>query len=81
MKHAAHKKQVWQPDLKAIGTTTVGERGQVVIPANVRRRAGLRAGDKMVVFVHPAGPLFMMPIKTMKGFVSHLVKRFGSIKS
>jgi len=31
------------------GTTTVGERGQVVIPADVRRRMNIKAGDKLLV--------------------------------
>lgn len=64
----------------AVGTTTVGERGQVVVPANIRAHAKLKAGDKLVVFVHPAGPVFMLPVKAMKGFVNQMVKKFGALK-
>lgn len=32
------------------GTTTVGERGQVVIPAEIRKRMKLVTGDKLLVF-------------------------------
>jgi AbrB family looped-hinge helix DNA binding protein len=35
------------------GSVTVGERGQIVIPAEARKRAGLSAGDKVLVFMHP----------------------------
>ena len=35
------------------GSVTVGERGQVVIPAEARKVHGLHAGDKLLVFRHP----------------------------
>lgn len=38
---------------KILGTTTVGERGQVVIPAEARTEMGISGGDKLVVFGNP----------------------------
>jgi AbrB family looped-hinge helix DNA binding protein len=38
-----------------MGAATVGERGQVVIPAEARERLDIKPGDKLLVFVHPAG--------------------------
>ena len=38
-----------------VGAATVGERGQVVIPAEARERTGIKSGDKLLVFIHPAG--------------------------
>ncbi len=35
---------------KILGTTSVGERGQVVIPAEAREELEIKAGDKFVVF-------------------------------
>jgi len=35
---------------KILGTTTIGERGQVVIPAEAREALEVQAGDKFVVF-------------------------------
>lgn len=35
------------------GVVTVGERGQVVIPADARQELGLKAGDKILVMRHP----------------------------
>ena len=35
------------------GSVTVGERGQVVIPAEARKQSGFEAGDKLLVFRHP----------------------------
>ena len=36
-----------------LGSVTVGERGQIVIPAEAREAYGLRGGDKVLVFHHP----------------------------
>lgn len=35
---------------KFLGAVTVGERGQVVIPAEIRRSFKVKSGDKLVVF-------------------------------
>ena len=37
------------------GTATVGERGQIVIPAQARETCGIQPGDKLLTFIHPAG--------------------------
>jgi len=42
------------------GTVTVGERGQVVIPAEARRQFGVESGDKLLVFSHPMSHWFCM---------------------
>lgn len=38
-----------------MGASTVGERGQVVIPAEARERLNIKPGDKLLVLAHPAG--------------------------
>jgi AbrB family looped-hinge helix DNA binding protein len=35
---------------KIFGTTSMGERGQVVIPSEAREELGIKAGEKFVVF-------------------------------
>lgn len=35
---------------KICGTVTVGERGQVVIPAGIRKSFKIKPGDKLIVF-------------------------------
>ena len=42
------------------GTVTVGERGQVVIPAEARRQFGIETGDKLLVFNHPISRCFSL---------------------
>ena len=36
-----------------VGAVTVGERGQVVIPAEARKRCAVEPGDKLLVFIDP----------------------------
>ena len=35
------------------GAATMGERGQVVIPAEARKDCHMESGDKLLVFTHP----------------------------
>ncbi len=35
------------------GTVTVGERGQIVVPAQAREEFDINPGDKLLVFRHP----------------------------
>ena len=35
------------------GTVTVGERGQIVVPAKAREEFDINPGDKLLVFRHP----------------------------
>jgi len=37
------------------GSVTVGERGQVVIPADARKELGIEAGDRLLAFRVPNG--------------------------
>ncbi len=37
------------------GVVTVGRRGQIVLPAELRRECNIKPKDKLLVFSHPAG--------------------------
>ena len=37
------------------GTTTIGERGQIVIPAEARKEFGLKPGDQVIAFGNKVG--------------------------
>jgi len=55
------------------GAVTVGERGQVVIPAEARKRQHIEHGDKLLVFGHPHGlGLFVLKASDMETMVSTL---------
>lgn len=42
------------------GSTSVSDKGQVVIPAEAREAFGLRRGDKLMVFAGPHGHTLML---------------------
>ena len=45
---------------KCYGSATLGERGQVVIPAEARQELGLGPGDKLLVFGRRAQGIVLM---------------------
>jgi len=62
------------------GAVTVGERGQVVIPAEARRDADITAGDKLLVFRHePGGGVALVKLDSLHQhmrFVQRLMSEF-----
>jgi AbrB family looped-hinge helix DNA binding protein len=59
-----------------VGSVTVGERGQVVIPAEAREQMGLQSGDKLLAFCHPTKQMVCLckvtMIERMRAFLSRL---------
>lgn len=53
------------------GAVTVGERGQVVIPAEARAELGIKQGDKMLIMKHPAyNGLIVAKLEAFQGFLN-----------
>jgi AbrB family looped-hinge helix DNA binding protein len=63
------------------GTTTLGEKGQVVIPAEAREAMGLKKGDKLLVFGMEHGLLSLSTLPGLERVVSHLTKRLDVVRS
>lgn len=55
------------------GTTTVGERGQVVIPKEAREKLALKTGDRFLVVEH-YGKIVLMPEKEMRSMIEKITK-------
>lgn len=57
------------------GSVTVGERGQIVIPADARAELGIQAGDKLIVMRHPVHKgLMVFKFDSMRAFLDELSK-------
>ena len=55
-----------------IGSVTVGERGQVVIPAEARESMSINASDKLLVFKAPVdGVLIIAKPETFERMLAH----------
>ncbi len=66
------------PDARSVedyfyGAVTIGERGQVVIPAAARKHHGLEPGEKLLVFRHPhARGIMLARIEDVEALVTEL---------
>lgn len=53
------------------GSVTVGERGQIVIPADARHKYSISPGERLLVFGHPNNVgLMMVKMSGMSAFIS-----------
>jgi AbrB family looped-hinge helix DNA binding protein len=61
-----------------LGTVTVGERGQIVIPAEARKKLNITTGDKLFIMSHPSGEGFVaFKMDAMREFIDHLAAGLG----
>lgn len=63
------------------GTATVGDRGQVVIPAEARKKFSIAPGDKMLVLSHPSGGIVLCKIDAMKEIFSRIQEDLEKLES
>jgi AbrB family looped-hinge helix DNA binding protein len=62
-------------------TITVGERGQIVIPADMRKELEIQPGDELVAMSHPEkNAVMIFKIDDMRGFISRLSEELGKVK-
>jgi AbrB family looped-hinge helix DNA binding protein len=59
---------------------TVGERGQVVIPAAIREQIGLTAGDRLMVFTKHGQVICLVPTSSMRALVDVLNEQLKDIE-
>lgn len=53
-------------DGHSMGSTVLGERGQMVIPKDIRERLHLKSGARLLVMNHPNGPIIIFPLDQMQ---------------
>lgn len=64
------------------GSATVGERGQIVIPAEARKRFSIHPGDKVLVMGHPhGGGIVVCKIDAMRDIFSSMLTDLEKIES
>ncbi len=57
------------------GTTTMGARGQVVIPAEARKELGLKPGDRILVMGKFGKVLGLMKADEIENFISMIMDK------
>ena len=72
------------PEMKGrgavFGTTTMSEKGQVVIPAEARKALGLEKSDKLLVFSMGGEMLALVKLTSLERFTSHMAGRLETIR-
>lgn len=64
------------------GSATVGERGQIVIPAEARKRYNINPGDKVLVLGHPtASGVWVCKIDAMREVFSTMLSEIEKLES
>jgi AbrB family looped-hinge helix DNA binding protein len=66
---------------KVYGVVTVGKRGQVVIPAQIRKDYQINPGDKLFVIAKDPGPVAFVPTQKFSKFLEHTAQLAEIIKS
>ncbi len=64
---------------KVYGTVTVGERGQVVIPADLRKSFKVKAGDKLIVLAKH-DMISLVPAEEFNRFLEHAAELIAKFK-
>lgn len=62
------------------GKSTLGPKGQIVIPINIRKHLQIKEGDKFLVLGMPNGGVTFIPMKKFNYLIAHLNKQIQKIK-
>lgn len=63
----------------SLDIVTLGERGQIVIPASVRERFHLEAGDKLMIFCK-GQMIGLMPTEQLRAHVDELATKLAAME-
>ncbi|MBP9869500.1 AbrB/MazE/SpoVT family DNA-binding domain-containing protein [Patescibacteria group bacterium] len=64
-----------------IGMTVMGERGQLVIPKDIRSAMSLEPGTQLMAMLHEGNKLMLIPADQFKEFIAMVTSQFDQIKS
>lgn len=62
-----------------IGSTVMGERGQVVIPKDIRDRLRIKPGAKIMVMQHGDSPIMLLPVEQMQEMIRQMSDRVAKL--
>ena len=67
-------------DEKLIGITSLGERGQVVIPVNIREDLNLKQGDRLFVFAKHKHFIGLVKVDEISGMLKKMISKIERLK-
>ena len=67
---------------KTYGTATLGERGQLVIPAELRKELKIKSGDQLMVFAKlDKKVISLMPIRDFSRFLEKAARLIAKLEN
>ena len=67
-------------DKEFYGSTTIGERGQVVIPIEARKALGIEKGEKLLVFSVHKKSIMITKLTSFKQMSAEMKKRQAEVE-
>ena len=67
------------PAEKFYGVTTIGEKGQLVVPVEARAAMGLNKSDKLLVFGMGDDILMLAKLSNLEKFATHIAGRLEAL--
>ena len=67
--------------MEAMGLTVMGERGQIVIPKDIRDRLGLTPGAQLVAVAAEGSRLLLVPVEQMRDWIAQMNQNFANLSS
>lgn len=65
-----------------VGTVTIGDRGQIVIPAEARKKLGLHSGERLIVVIHPSEEgIMLLKIEAMRDMLNKMTLGLNIVES
>lgn len=65
----------------SLSVATVGTKGQIVIPLDIRERLKVNPGDKVVLLMRDNSAAVMFPMEGMKEWLDKMTADFDEIRS
>ncbi len=69
------------PPMHSLSVATVGTKGQIVIPLEIREQLEIKPGDKMVLLMRGKNAVVMLPMNGMQELLDRLDADFSQLRT
>mgnify|MGYP000488208879 CR=1 FL=1 len=69
-----------EKDINCFGSAVLGERGQIVIPVGIRKKSGLKKGDRFIIFSDADHLIVLLRGDRLNQIISHLSNKLSQLK-
>ncbi len=69
------------PPMHSLSVATVGTKGQIVIPQEIREQVNIKPGDKMVLLMRGKNAVVMLPMDGIQELLDRLDADFSQLRT